>query len=105
MGGDRVPTAGVFRRALEEEFRLTTSLGRQCVEVNAGGLHRKVGGYPGHNHRMPVVCGVMYRAMQEGDEILSRPPQGQRGYPDHPLSPPAEVERHMISYGGLLEPR
>lgn len=69
MGGDRMPTAEAFRRA--------TSLGGKFAEVNAGILHRKVGDSPGRNHCMPVVCDVVYRAMQEGDEILSRPPKGR----------------------------
>ena len=46
------------------------------VEVKAGDLHRLVGGYPGHDHRMPVACSVMRQRMKEGDSMVSSPPQG-----------------------------
>jgi hypothetical protein len=46
------------------------------VDVNAGKLHRSVGGYPSDNHRMPLCCGVMREEMQPGDVILQEPPKG-----------------------------
>lgn len=48
------------------------------MDVNAGELHRRVGGYPGSNHRMPVSCEVMRSAMgsDAGDIVLSQPPKG-----------------------------
>lgn len=77
MRADKMPTTEDFRRALEEEFRQAASLGRTFVEVSAGSLHRKVGHYPGRNHRMPAACDVMYGEVRDGDEILSRPPKGK----------------------------
>ncbi|WP_018466053.1 hypothetical protein [Calidithermus timidus] len=77
MRADEMPKTEDFRRALEEEFRQAASLGRTFVEVRAGDLHRKVGHYPSHNHRMPVACGAMYGEVRDGDEILSRPPKGK----------------------------
>jgi hypothetical protein len=37
-------------------------VGKATVEINAGDLHRRVGGYPGQNHRMPMCCVVMLAA-------------------------------------------
>ena len=47
------------------------------ADVEAGDLHRRVGGYPGKNHRMPVCCGVMKQNMKSGDRIIEEPPSGQ----------------------------
>lgn len=50
------------------------------VDVVAGNLHRKVGGYPpapGCNHAMPNCCRVMKKNMKDGDVILKQPPKGQ----------------------------
>lgn len=51
-------------------------IGFAAVDVNAGILHRAIGGYPGAGHRMPVCCHAMRTAMQPGDEIVAEPPQG-----------------------------
>ena len=72
-----MPTAQDFEDALQEIFDLAQSKGENHVVVTSGDLHRRVGGYPGRNHRMPVCCGVMRRMMQRGDEILYEPPSGQ----------------------------
>jgi hypothetical protein len=47
------------------------------LDVNAGQLHRRVGGYPGSEHRMPVCCDVMRAAMNAQDSILQQPPKGK----------------------------
>lgn len=51
--------------------------GKQFVDVRAGDLHRIVGGYPGPNHRMPMCCEAMRRAMRPGDLIVEQPPKGK----------------------------
>ena len=51
-------------------FQITTHKGQPSIVIQAGKLHRIVGGYPGKNHRMPVCCGVMRKRMQTGDTIL-----------------------------------
>jgi len=56
----------IWNRAADDRF----------VVVNAGDLHRRAGGYPGANHRMPVCCEVMRRLMESGDEIRQEPPRG-----------------------------
>jgi len=66
----------LFQGALSEEFRVAEQKGMKYVIVRAGDLHRKVGGYPGPSHRMPVCCHVMLKNMQLGDEVLYKPPSG-----------------------------
>jgi hypothetical protein len=53
--------------------------GRETKEINAGDLHRRLGGYPGRNHRMPVCCAVMRAAFapDAGDLIVEEPPSGR----------------------------
>lgn len=49
-----------------------------AIEINAGELHKKVGGYPNRgNHRMPVCCDAMRQAMQIGDVVIEEPPKGK----------------------------
>jgi hypothetical protein len=66
-----------FRSALTRKLRLAELGGKLHVEINAGDLHRKVGGYPGPNHRMSACCDAMYQAQREGDQIVARPPRGK----------------------------
>lgn len=66
----------LFQEALNEEFRVAERKGMKYLIVKAGDLHRKVGGYPGPNHRMPICCHVMRKNMQLDDEVLSEPPSG-----------------------------
>jgi len=47
------------------------------VQVNSGIIHRKLGGYPSSNHRMPIVCKAMRNYMRKTDEIITSPPKGQ----------------------------
>ena len=73
-----MPTAKEFREHLFEAFRIAELDGRTSVFVNAGYLHRAVGGYPNRNtNRMPVCCDAMLRAMRKGDVIVSQPPKGK----------------------------
>lgn len=73
-----MPTAEEFRELLFEVFQAAEEGHYASVVVNAGELHRKVGGYPNrNNNRMPVCCNVMRNAMRRGDVIVSEPPKGQ----------------------------
>ena len=69
-------TASDFRgellSILDEAGRLSCSF----VGVMAGDLHRRVGGYPGPEHRMPVCCAAMRSIMGPADQILTQPPSG-----------------------------
>ena len=69
-------SAADFRDQLLRLLGEGSALGFVAVEINAGRLHRLVGGYPGASHRMPVCCDVMRRAMTPGDEVVFQPPRG-----------------------------
>lgn len=43
------------------------------IELRSGNIHSEVGGYPGTNHRMPVCCDAMCKAMRGDDEIIAQP--------------------------------
>jgi hypothetical protein len=73
----RVATAKDFRTALSAMLVEAAQSENAYVDVNAGQLHRRVGGYPGTNHRMPVCCDVMRAAMHDGDSIVKEPPKGR----------------------------
>jgi 5-methylcytosine-specific restriction protein A len=65
-----------FHTPLQEIFFSGEKRGLSKIAVNAGDLHRQVGGYPGHNHRMPMCCAAMRSAMRNGDKIIQSPPKG-----------------------------
>lgn len=73
-----MPTADQFRAALNDLLNKGRQGGHATVDVNAGDLHRRVGGYPGPKHSMPVCCSVMKSvAQQVGHEVLFSPPSGK----------------------------
>lgn len=74
-----MPTADEFRNELYRMMFEATKAGKHSVEINAGELHRRVGGYPGKDHRMPACCEVMRGAvaLDAGDAILEEPPSRQ----------------------------
>jgi len=70
-------TAEDFRDELYRIMDEAVREGRKYVDVNAGEVHRGLGGYPGPEHRVPVCCKVMKEAMAHGDKVLQEPPSGQ----------------------------
>jgi 5-methylcytosine-specific restriction protein A len=48
-----------FKDELHRMMLEAMKAGKEFVEINAGELHRRVGDYPGRNHRMPICCEVM----------------------------------------------
>jgi hypothetical protein len=74
-----VPTSEDFKTELYRMMNEALFDGKSTAEINAGDLHRRVGGYPGPNHRMPMCCVVMLAAFapEAGDVILEEPPSGQ----------------------------
>jgi hypothetical protein len=78
-GNVHVPTTEDFKLELVRIIYEATQRGDRTVDVTAGELHRRVGEYPGANHRMPVCCEVMRNALipDYGDSILEEPPSGQ----------------------------
>lgn len=73
----KAPDSNDFREELFNIFEEAQQIGRQYIDVNSGDLHRRVGGYPGRDHRMPLCCEVMKRSMKKGDFILEQPPKGK----------------------------
>ena len=71
------PTAEDFQAELERIFNEAKRSGVSYVDVRAGDLHTKVGGYPAANHRMPVCCSVLRRNMSAHDEVMDAPKSGQ----------------------------
>ena len=50
---------GRFPRDLDQILEDVGNSGNTFAVVKAGDLHRRVGGYPGRDHRMPTCCDVM----------------------------------------------
>ena len=73
----RAPVTVDFENGLQTWFDEARRGGQDMLDVRAGDLHRRVGGYPGHNHRMPLACHVMRAAMLKGDTVISEPPRKQ----------------------------
>lgn len=72
----RPPTEGDFALELEKVLQENREAGQAFVVITAGELHRRVGGYPGPNHRMPTCCAVMRTRLRSGDDVLEAPPSG-----------------------------
>ena len=71
------PVAQDFVDSLDQIFSKAVELGLVAIEVKSGNLHRRVGGYPGDDHRMPVCCGVMRKEMKGIDSVMCEPPSGK----------------------------
>jgi hypothetical protein len=74
-----MPTAEDFKLELYRMILEAMKTEKEFVEINAGELHRRVGDYPGTNHRMAVCCKVMRSnfAPDVGDMIVKQSPSGQ----------------------------
>ena len=76
-GAEAPPRSDDFRKGLQAQLHREEEPGRPHVDVNAGELHRQVGGYPGPDHRMPLCCQVMRSEMAAGDQVMDGPPGGE----------------------------
>lgn len=63
-------TSEDFRTELNAQILRATRQGRPSVEINAGELHRAVGGYPGESHRMPMCCQAMRDELRNGNATV-----------------------------------
>lgn len=74
-----MPTADQFREELNSMFYEAFKRNQSAVDINPGTLHRRVGDYPGPNHRISICCEVMRSAMDEaaGDLVITEPPSGR----------------------------
>lgn len=66
-----------FRKELQALLADAEERGFVAVDVKSGNLHRRVGGYPGQEHRMPICCDAMYAQMKPSDVIVSKPDSGK----------------------------
>jgi 5-methylcytosine-specific restriction protein A len=55
----------------ELQSRLAAAGGRllSYININAGELHRRLGSYPGPDHRMPNCCRAMHAERRGADEV------------------------------------
>jgi hypothetical protein len=73
-----LPTASDFEAEIRNRWVLSYKKGSTHLDIEAGALHRKLGGYPASDgrHRIPDCCQVMKRLMESGDTIVHSPPKG-----------------------------
>lgn len=70
------PKADDFHSELDRLLKAGSEHGFSAVDLTAGALHRRIGDYPGADHRMPVCCDVMRQAMRETDTVVEEPKKG-----------------------------
>ena len=70
MSRDGTKGAHEFRVELIRRLDRARQFGVSHLDVNAGELHRYVGGYPARVHAMPLCAAVMMVERRPGDEIL-----------------------------------
>jgi hypothetical protein len=73
----KIPQAEDFRAALRNRFAQAQINRDPYIDVQSADLHREVGHYPSTDHRMPICCEVMRKAMRAADKILQETPSGQ----------------------------
>ena len=59
-----------FQRGLDRMREDARNCGETSIVITSGDLHRRVGGYPGSDHRMPTCCDVMEKNMKGSDKVL-----------------------------------
>lgn len=75
-GQGAAPRKRDFELALRAILHDANERGHGSLELSAGDLHAKVGGYPGRDHRMPSCCAAMRSLMAPGDRFVYEPPRG-----------------------------
>jgi voltage-gated potassium channel len=68
--------ANDFRATIAAQLQRAERQGRDHHEINAGELHRQLGGDPGTAHRMPSCCDALRDAMAGTDRIVFQPDGG-----------------------------
>ena len=78
-----MPSTEEFRAELRAHISRAEKQGRPHVEVNAGELHRAVGGYPPKagepSHSMPSCCDAMREEYQRGNAQIIHETDSGRG--------------------------
>jgi hypothetical protein len=68
-----MPSTDDFRRELAAQMKRAEQQGRPHIEVNAGELHRTLGGYPaqsGKRHSMSCCCNAMRKAFDRRRDVI-----------------------------------
>lgn len=77
------PTTDEFRAELRAQIERARRQGRPHAEINAGELHRKLGGYPPKSGRpaaaMPSCANVMWQEYKEDRDDIIHQPKEKRG--------------------------
>lgn len=73
---ERPPTAADFSAVIEGLLQNASAEGKAAVSIEAGELHRLVGGYPKPHNRMPMCCAAMRASMKDNDRFIHQPPKG-----------------------------
>jgi hypothetical protein len=107
-----MPSSDHFRMELRAQLERAAKRRAANVVVNAGELHRAIGGYPGPSHQMQYCSNVMKEEMKAGDVLLINPDERQaatltiryqlpriRGV-DTPQEADASLEEHLMRGGG-----
>jgi hypothetical protein len=69
-------TPEAFSHELASMLQKAREAGHSSVVITAGELHRRVGRYPGRDHRMPICCRIMREHMGPSDAIVRQPLKG-----------------------------
>ena len=70
------PSLLTFESFVKHIKGMIINAGFDFVDINAGEIHRAMGGYPSNNHRMPICCAAMRSLMGPNDIILIQPKKG-----------------------------
>lgn len=74
----KYPNTEDFKKEMAFQIAEARTNGLPFVELIAGDIHRKLGGYPNNGkHQMPSCCKAMRDTMRPGDKIIYEPPQGK----------------------------
>ena len=66
-------TADDIRLYLDKVLQEAKHSGVEYIDLISGDIHKRLG----LKNRMPQVCGIMYKMMLSGDEVLHSTPSGQ----------------------------
>lgn len=72
-------SSDAFRRELRVQWTRAQERDALYIDINAGELHRRVGGYPGPDHRMPACCAVLRSEMVDDEDRVVQEPQKRQG--------------------------
>jgi 5-methylcytosine-specific restriction protein A len=72
-----MPNAADFEKEIRRRWAHAIDQDMEWIDIQAGDVHRTLGGYPSRSSRMPNCCQVMKRLMGPRDSIRHAPEKGQ----------------------------